>query len=141
MKRSILALTLSLAMVTSTAIAGGLEVPVMEQTVIEAETASSAGNILVPLILLLLVAAALSLDQTVALAPSDERLKSNIDQIGMSPSGLPIYQFSYIGSTKTYQGAMAQDVLAHTPGAVFVGPFGYMAVDYDKIDVEMKIIN
>jgi hypothetical protein len=45
-----------------------------------------------------------------------------------------IYQFSYLGSNKRYEGVMANEVLH----ASFVGENGYLFVDYSKIDVEFK---
>jgi len=63
--------------------------------------------------------------------PSDRRLKTNIERIGTTDGlGLPLYVFSYIGSTFRNVGVMAQDVLKVLPSAVFVRPDGYMVVDY-----------
>jgi len=64
---------------------------------------------------------------------SDRRLKEDIELVGKSPSGINIYEFSYIDSPDRYQGVMAHEV----PEASFeVG--GYLAVDYDKVDVDFK---
>lgn len=64
---------------------------------------------------------------------SDKRLKHNYYVIGKSPSGINIYEFSYLGSNIRYQGVMADEV----PKASFnVGE--YLAVDYSKIDVQFK---
>ncbi len=66
---------------------------------------------------------------------SDKRLKHNYFVIGKSPSGINIYEFSYLWSNERYQGVMADEV----PQASFnVG--GYLAVDYSKIDVSFKQI-
>lgn len=67
---------------------------------------------------------------------SDKRLKYNLNIIGKSPSGIDIYEFSYLNETKRYQGVLAQDV----PNAAFMTESGYYAVDYSKIDVNFKEI-
>jgi hypothetical protein len=64
---------------------------------------------------------------------SDKRLKHNYFIIGKSPSGINIYEFSYIGSNKRYVGVMADEV----PQAS-IERNGYLFVDYSKIDVEFK---
>ena len=71
---------------------------------------------------------------------SDVRLKKNITRLGVSPSGLPIYSFQYIWGGPTVVGVMAQDLLALRPDAVRQNRFGFYAVDYDKIDVELPRI-
>jgi len=71
-----------------------------------------------------------------ALAPfmSDIRLKKDIKLIGKSPKGVKIYNFKYKGDDKTYQGVMAHQV----PQASTTNQFGYLMVDYSKLDVEFK---
>jgi hypothetical protein len=67
---------------------------------------------------------------------SDKRLKHNYRVIGKSPSGINIYEFSYLGSNARYQGVMADEV----PQASFnIGE--YLAVDYSKIDVSFKQVS
>ena len=68
---------------------------------------------------------------------SDRRLKENIIHIGNSASGIPIYEFTYIGAPKRrYQGTMAQDLLEmNIEDAVKLNKDGYYRVLYDKIDV------
>lgn len=68
---------------------------------------------------------------------SDIRLKTDIEQIGVSPSGIPTYLFKYRGEECLYQGVMAQELKAIKPEAV-VEINGYLAVDYSQIDVEFK---
>jgi hypothetical protein len=69
---------------------------------------------------------------------SDIRLKESVELIGVSPSGLNIYRFSYIGSPEIYEGVMAQELLeTEFAGAVFMEN-GYYKVDYSQIDVEFK---
>ena len=72
---------------------------------------------------------------------SDIRLKNNISRIGTSPSGIPMYTFTYNndGAGTVYEGAMAQDILSTHPQAVMLDNSGYYKVDYDMIDVEFKL--
>ncbi len=56
------ALAAVMAATASTALAGGLAEPIMEAPVVEAATGTSAGGILVPVLLLLLIAAAVASD-------------------------------------------------------------------------------
>ena len=62
------------------------------------------------------------------------RLKKDIKLVGKSPKGIKIYNFKYIGDDKTYQGVMAHQV----PQAATANEFGYLMVDYSKLDVEFK---
>ncbi len=66
--------------------------------------------------------------------PSDIRLKKDIKLVGKSPKGIKIYNFKYLGDDKTYQGVMAHQV----PQASTPNQFGYLMVDYSKLDVEFK---
>jgi len=73
-------------------------------------------------------------------APSDRRLKTNINKIGVSKNGHNIYTFEYRDKKSygsgVYQGVMAQEV----PDAqVKVGD--YYHVDYSKVDVTFKQIS
>jgi len=72
---------------------------------------------------------------------SDIRLKEKIEKTGVSPSGIPIYEFNYIGSNSRYSGAMAQDLLEINPDAVTMDTSGYYKVNYNNIDVDMHQIN
>ena len=72
---------------------------------------------------------------------SDVRLKEKIQKPGISPSGIPIYEFNYIGDTSRYSGAMAQDLLDMGIDAVSVHESGYYQVNYNNIDVDMHQIN
>ena len=76
-----------------------------------------------------------------AIAMSDERLKEDIKYLGTSPKGFKKYSFKYKEDlSKTYQGAMAQDLQKIKPEAVIVKD-GYLAVDYSLLDIEFKEIN
>jgi len=68
---------------------------------------------------------------------SDKRLKHNYHVVGKSPSGINIYEFSYIGSNTRWEGVMANEV----PQASFMTNIGFYAVDYSKIDVQFKQVN
>jgi len=75
--------------------------------------------------------------------PSDIRLKKNIESVGMSPNGIPIYNFEYlesVGMSGKYQGVMAQDLLgtAYENAVIFGETY---KVDYSKIDVEFNKLN
>ena len=70
---------------------------------------------------------------------SDERLKENIEQIGISPQGYKIYEFNYIGGDTRFRGAMAQDVVKKNPMAVGINE-NHLTVDYSKIDVAMEVV-
>ena len=67
---------------------------------------------------------------------SDIRLKKDIKLVGKSPKGIKIYNFKYKDDNKTYQGVMAHQV----PQASIANEFGYLMVDYNKLDVEFKEI-
>jgi hypothetical protein len=72
---------------------------------------------------------------------SDIRLKENIVHTGVSNSGIPIYEFNYIGGIARYSGAMAQDLLIIKPEVVTIDESGYYRVNYNNIDVDMRLIN
>ena len=65
---------------------------------------------------------------------SDIRMKEDIKLVGKSPMGINIYNFKYLGDDKTYQGVMAHQV----PQASTANQFGYLMVDYSKLDVDFK---
>jgi hypothetical protein len=67
---------------------------------------------------------------------SDQRLKTDIEPIGTSPSGITVYRFRYRGGQRLYQGVMAQELLETHPAAVVLMPNGYYGVRYDRIDVD-----
>jgi hypothetical protein len=70
---------------------------------------------------------------------SDRRLKENLTQTGVSPMGIPIYQFNYKGHPARYEGALAQDVQAIKPDAVGVDPSsGMHTLNYHLIDVSFR---
>jgi len=72
---------------------------------------------------------------------SDIRAKEKIQKTGISASGIPIYEFNYIGSEARYSGTMAQDLLKMGVDAVSMHEDGYYRVNYNNIDVDMRQIN
>ena len=68
-------------------------------------------------------------------AASDIRLKNNIDKVGVSESGVNIYEFNYNNKEGRYRGVMAQEV----PWASERHD-GYLHVDYSKLDVNFERI-
>ena len=72
---------------------------------------------------------------------SDIRLKENITITAISKSGIPAYEFNYIGCSHRYSGAMAQDLLSINPDAVSLDSSVYYKVNYNNIDVDMHLIN
>lgn len=65
---------------------------------------------------------------------SDVRLKENIEHIGESKNGTPLYFYTYKGDPTPRIGPMAQEVAERTPEAVHLDPAGsgYLKVDYPK---------
>ncbi|MHA6325668.1 tail fiber domain-containing protein [Roseivivax sp. CAU 1753] len=72
---------------------------------------------------------------------SDERLKTDIKRVGTSPSGIGIFQYRYIGHPQVVQGAIAQDVARVRPAAVGRGDMNLLTVNYDMIDVRLRLVN
>ena len=62
---------------------------------------------------------------------SDKRLKENVQKVGKTNDGQPIYRFNYKGDPRTQIGLMAQDVEKSHPDAVGLAG-GYKTVDYKK---------
>ena len=74
---------------------------------------------------------------------SDRKLKDNIKQVGISPKGYKIYEFSYKGADRRFRGVMAQDVVKKNPMAVGIASINnlnFLTVDYDQIDVDMELV-
>ena len=63
---------------------------------------------------------------------SDKRLKTDIQKVGKTNAGLPIYTYKYKGDNKTQMGVMAQEVEKKNPKAVKeIG--GFKAVNYSMV--------
>jgi hypothetical protein len=69
---------------------------------------------------------------------SDIALKHDIVLLGYLANGLGYYRFSYLGSSKTYVGVLAQEVQRVMPQAVTRGSDGYLRVYYDKLGLTMR---
>jgi len=69
------------------------------------------------------------------MATSDRRLKENIEKVGISPSGVNVYEFNYKGGDTRYRGAMADE----NPEAS-IERNGIKYLDYSKIDVNFEVI-
>ena len=67
---------------------------------------------------------------------SDIRLKDNIELVGKSKSDVNIYSFTYLNDPTVYQGVMAHEV----PWASVKHDSGYLMVDYNKVDVDFKLV-
>jgi hypothetical protein len=72
---------------------------------------------------------------------SDIRAKEKIERTGKSPSGIPTYEFNYIGDNNRYSGVMAQDLIEMNIDAVSMDDSGFYTVNYNNIDVDMHLIN
>ncbi len=70
---------------------------------------------------------------TLASMASDERVKEDVQEVGRTHDGQPIYSFRYAGDPRTQMGLMAQDVeRGEHPEAVSEGPGGVKMVNYDR---------
>lgn len=68
---------------------------------------------------------------------SDARLKADVERVGTTVYGLPLFQFRYTDGVERFEGVMAQDVLAVMPDAVSVGADGFYRVNYGKLGIAM----
>lgn len=64
---------------------------------------------------------------------SDRRAKTDIERVGKTDDGLPIYTYRYKAGGPTQMGVMAQEVRKKKPEAVRQTAGGLMAVDYGKL--------
>jgi hypothetical protein len=64
-----------------------------------------------------------------ALMACDVRLKENIERIGKTPGGIPIYKFDYIDGPRGVVGPMAQEVAILQPEALGPEIDGFLTVD------------
>lgn len=70
-------------------------------------------------------------------APSDIRVKQDVESLGRTGEALPLYSFRYLGGDIEYVGVMAQDVLKVRPDAVTTGEDGFYRVNYGKLGFRM----
>ena len=66
---------------------------------------------------------------------SDLRLKTHVNRVGETSSGLDLDSFRYIGEDREFLGVMAQELLAdeRRGQAVEAGADGYYRVDYARL--------
>lgn len=64
---------------------------------------------------------------------SDRRAKTDVERVGQTDSGVPIYKFRYKHGGPVQIGYMAQDLLETHPEAVTTGPDGFYRVNYEKV--------
>ena len=64
---------------------------------------------------------------------SDERAKENIERVGQTDDGLPIYRYNYKGETEPRFGPMAQEVDEMQPEASGPSLFGLRTVNYAAV--------
>ena len=60
---------------------------------------------------------------------SDERLKTDIQRVGTTDGGVPVYTYRYIWGGPVHMGVMAQDV----PEAAIQDKSGFLKVDYSRV--------
>lgn len=76
-----------------------------------------------------------------AAAASDKRLKENIKKVGVSKSGINIYEFKYKNQPQhIFRGVIAQELLESHKEAVILGEDKMLSVDYSLIDVNFEQI-
>lgn len=69
---------------------------------------------------------------TIASGFSDRRLKTDIERIGTTEAGIPIYKFRYLGHSQVQIGVMADEARKVIPHAVHEIE-GFLAVDYSEV--------
>ena len=121
------------------ALAGGPVVIAEEPEVVEAKRASSSGA-LIPLLLLGVILAVVVAedDKDPVPTPSDVRLKTDVQRVGMNRLGLGVYRWRYSGLDGVWEGVMAHEVAILHPGAARALPRGFKAVDYARLGLELK---
>jgi hypothetical protein len=69
---------------------------------------------------------------------SDIALKHDVVLLGHLANGLGYYRFSYLGSSRSYVGVIAQEVQSLVPAAVTHGQDGYLRVYYEKLGLKLR---
>ena len=123
----------------SPVLAGGPIAVVEEETPLVAAKPASSAGMLIPLLLIgVVIAVAVSGGDDTPSAPSDIRLKEDIQRIGTNRLGLGVYRYRYKGLDGVYEGVMAHEVEVMHPGAIRAMPYGFKAVNYEKLGLEMR---
>ena len=68
-----------------------------------------------------------------ALMFSDARLKEDIERVGETDDGIPIYRWRYKGDDQVHVGSMAQDVEKVKPDAVLTHASGYKILNLEAL--------
>jgi hypothetical protein len=73
-------------------------------------------------------------------APSDSRLKTDIEYLTTLDNGVKLYTFRYLGDDRVFAGAMAQDLLADPrhAHAVSINAQGFFFVDYSALGLGLE---
>ena len=69
---------------------------------------------------------------------SDIALKHDVVLLGHLANGLGYYRFSYLGSSRSFVGVIAQEVQNLMPQAVTRGRDGYLRVYYDRLGLKFR---
>jgi hypothetical protein len=64
---------------------------------------------------------------------SDERLKENIETVGVDSRGLRVVRYAYRGLPGRHVGVIAQEAAKVYPEAVALHPSGFLMVDYNRL--------
>ena len=72
---------------------------------------------------------------------SDVRIKEDVQTVGTTVFGLPLYHFKYVGKPETYEGVMAHEALQAMPDAVSRGEDGYYRVNYSALGTSMRRVS
>lgn len=140
--RKALLLSTALTLGTLTGAQAGGPVVVEEGPTVVAAKPASSGGILIPLLVIAaIVAIASSGGDDPAPpppSPSDIRLKEDIRRVGTNQLGLGVYQYRYKGMDGVWEGVMAQEVEVMHASAIRPLPYGYKAVDYARLGLELK---
>jgi hypothetical protein len=73
---------------------------------------------------------------------SDVSYKENIKPMGITPEGIPYYQYNYNNNKTVYEGIIAQDLIGTKfEKALKRNIDGLLIVNYDMLDIKMKTIN
>lgn len=78
-------------------------------------------------------AAGSALAMAAMFAFSDGRLKEDVVEVGLLPSGVRVVHYRYRGRPRRYVGVIAQEVALVKPDAVILHPSGFLMVDYSKV--------
>lgn len=78
-----------------------------------------------------------------AFGGSDRKIKENIEEVGVDQrTALTLYEFNYIDAPHTrYRGVMADEVEMVYPDAVYETDYGFKAVHYDMLGMQLEEVH